>query len=300
MEFWILLAIAAAAFQTLRFMVQKRLSMGALSAGGATWARFVYAAPFALVLAASYAVMIGWRPAGMGPLFWAYALTGGLAQILATWCVVALFARRNFAVGITFKKTEVIQTALVGFIVLGDRISLWALAAILLGLIGVLILSDGVATGGRGWRRFANRSAALGLTSGAFFAISAVGYRGATLEIASDDALMRAAMTLAMVTSAQTLGLGAWLGWREPGEIARVWRARRQAVWMGVMGLGGSLCWFTAFTLQNAAMVFAVGQVEVIFSMLVSVAVFRERITGREMLGIALLTASILALVVFG
>ena len=69
---------------------------------------------------------------------------------------------------------------------------------------------------------------------------------------------------------------------------------------MGVMGLGGSLCWFTAFTLQNAAMVFAVGQVEVIFSMLVSVAVFRERITGREMLGIALLTTSILALVVFG
>ncbi|MFU1479400.1 EamA family transporter [Roseovarius sp. C7] len=300
MELWIILSIAAAAFQTLRFMVQKRLSMGALSAGGATWARFVYAAPLALMLAAGYAALIGWRPNGMGALFWLFALCGGLAQILATWCVVALFARRNFAVGITFKKTEVIQTALVGFVVLGDRISGLALGAILLGLIGVLILSDGVATGGRGFGRFANRSAALGLTSGALFAVSAVGYRGATLEIGSEDALMRAATTLAMVTSAQTLGLGAWLGWREPGEVTRVWRARRQAIWMGVMGLGGSLCWFTAFTQQNAALVFAVGQIEVIFSMLVAVLVFREKITGRELCGIALLTASILALVGLG
>ena len=36
MEPWIILSIAAAAFQTLRFMLQKHLSMGALSAGGAT------------------------------------------------------------------------------------------------------------------------------------------------------------------------------------------------------------------------------------------------------------------------
>ena len=70
--------------------------------------------------------------------------------------------------------------------------------------------------------------------------------------------------------------------------------------WMGVASLGGSIGWFTAFTLQNAAYVFAVGQVEVIFSLLASMFFFHEKITRRELLGVFLLTASILLLVVLG
>ena len=142
MEAWIILSIAAAAFQTLRFMLQKHLSMGTLSAGGATFARFVYSMPFVVTLAVAYVIHAGVGWPNYGALFWAYALSGGLAQILATWCVVALFAHRNFAVGITFKKTEVIQTAIVGFVLLGDRVSGVGMAAIALGLIGVLVLSD--------------------------------------------------------------------------------------------------------------------------------------------------------------
>ena len=175
MEAWIIISIAAAAFQTLRFMLQKHLSMGALSAGGATFARFVYSVPFVVTLAVGYAAYSGAAMPAFSTLFWAYALSGGLAQILATWCVVALFAQRNFAVGITFKKTEVIQTALVGLLVLGDRISLAGFLAILIGLGGVLVLSDNRIAGQRA--RLFNRAAGLGLASGAFFAISAVGYR---------------------------------------------------------------------------------------------------------------------------
>ena len=292
MEAWIFLSIAAAAFQTLRFMLQKHLSMGTLSAGGATLARFFYSAPFVVGLVLAYVWATGQAVSGFSARFWLFALGGGLSQILATWCVVALFAERNFAVGITFKKTEVIQTALVGLVVLGDRVSLAGLVAILVGLIGVLALS-----GGAGLRGALNRAAGLGLASGAFFAISAVGYRGATLEIASDDPLLRAGVTLAVVTLSQAIGLSLWLAWREKGELARVIAARGTAVWMGLTGMGGSLCWFTAFTLQNAAYVFAVGQIEVVFSLLASVLFFRERISAREMVGIGLLTASILLLV---
>ena len=37
MEAWIIFSIIAAAFQTVRFMLQKYLSMGQMSAGGATF-----------------------------------------------------------------------------------------------------------------------------------------------------------------------------------------------------------------------------------------------------------------------
>jgi drug/metabolite transporter (DMT)-like permease len=297
MEPWIVLSIAAAAFQTLRFMLQKKLSMGALSAGGATLARFLYSAPFVVALSVGYLLIMGVEWPGYTPLFWVYAVAGGLSQILATWAVVALFAERNFAVGIAFKKTEVVQTAIVGLIVLGDRVNIAAVGAILLGLVGVLLLSQTPGREGRWWRRIGARAALLGLASGAFFAVSAVGYRGATLEIASEDAFLRAALSLAVVTVMQAVALVLWLAWREPGQVARVATAWRTAVWIGLAGMGGSLCWFTAFTLQNAALVFAVGQVEVIFSLLAARLFFGERQSAREGWGIALVTLSVIAVV---
>ncbi len=299
MEAWIFIAIAAAAFQTLRFMLQKQLSMGTLSTGGATCSRFFYSVPFITVLALGYALAMGHGVPTLGPLFWGYAFIGGLSQILATWCVVALFQQRNFAVGITFKKTEVLLTALVGLAVLGDRISLAGFVAIFLGLIGVLVLSQKPGdTEGTFLSRVFNLGTGLGVLSGVFFAFSAVGYRGATLEITSDDPLFRSSISLMLVTIGQTVAMLIWLRLREPGEITRMVSARRTAVWMGITGMAGSLCWFTAFTLQNAAYVFAVGQIEVIFSLLASALFFREVIAKKELAGIALITASILYLVV--
>jgi drug/metabolite transporter (DMT)-like permease len=299
METWIFIAIAAAAFQTIRFMLQKQLSMGKLSTGGATFSRFFYSVPFITMLATAYLLWRGIEFPSFSSTFWTYSFSGGLAQILATWCIVALFQQRNFAVGITFKKTEVLLTALVGLVVLGDKISLVGFLAIFIGLIGVLILSQKPEQTEGGWiYRIANKGTGLGLLSGVFFAISAVGYRGATLEIANDDALLRSSITLAVVTWGQTVGMALWLYWREPGEISRVIAARRTAVWMGVTGMAGSLCWFTAFTLQNAAYVFAVGQIEVIFSLAASALFFKESVSRKELGGISILTISILYLVI--
>ena len=104
-------------------------------------------------------------------------------------------------------------------------------------------------------------------------------------------------MTLAAVVGLQTLGMGAWLLWRDRGELRAVWAARRTAVFVGLFSMGGSFCWFLAFTLQNAAYVKALGQVELILSLMASTLFFRERISGREIAGIALLGLSILALV---
>lgn len=295
MDLWIALSIAAAAFQTVRFMLQKQLSQVRLTAAGATFARFVYSAP---VLCAGLVVWSLFRGEVVVPeaAFWAYGAMGGAAQIVATVCTVLLFKRRNFAVGVTFIKVEVLMTALVGIVILGDRVSGPALGAILLGVVGVLILSGSAMTGVF-WQRLISPSAALGLAAGALFGVSAVSYRGATLLVAGDDPFLRALVTLAAVTVMQSLAMAVWLRAREGDEIGRVFGAWRSAGWIGLSSMAGSFCWFTAFTLQNAAYVKAVGQVEMIFALLGSVLFFREKISAREWLGMALLSASILALV---
>ena len=296
MSLWIPIAIAAASFQTVRFMLQKVLSSVTLSSAGATFARFVYSAPLIWAGLLGYLAVSGRAFPDLSATFWVFATIGGTAQILATVCVVALFRQRNFAVGITFKKTEVIQTAIVGLIVLGDGISALGWGAIVIGLCAVLVLSKTPESTGPWWRHLTNRASLLGLGSGVLFAFSAVSYRGASLQLAELEAAFRAGVTLAVVVSLQTLFMLVWLSLRENGEIARVWAARRVAVWVGMTSLLGSFCWFWAFTLQNAAYVKALGQIELLLSLLASVLFFKEVITRREILGMGLLILSILVL----
>ncbi len=274
-------------------MLQKTLSLGALSAVGATWSRFVFAVPFAGFFVFAYGQISGESLPHLPPMFWAFSIGGGLAQILATWAVVALFSLRNFAVGITFKKTEVLQAALLGFVVLGDRVSFWGVLAILLGFVGVGYLS----ADNRALKSLNRHSVALGVFAGALFAISGVAYRGAVLQVAAENPFSRAILTLLVVTLFQTLALALWLAIWQQGEIRRVLKSWRTSIWIGMAGIGGSIGWFAAFSLQNAAYVFAVGQIEVIFSILIGRFLFGEKLSGRETLGIILVTLSILALI---
>lgn len=298
MALWIPVTIAAATFQTIRFMLQKSLSAVKLSAAGATFARFAYSAPLVVAGLILYLSVTGQSLPGLSLAFWLFAIIGGTAQIFATVCVVLLFKQRNFAVGITFKKTEVIQTVLVGFVVLGEGVSWAAFGAILLGLIAVLMLSKTPGgSDGPWWRHLTNRASILGLGSGVLFAFAAVGYRAASLELGDISPVLRAAVTLAVVTSLQMTVMALWLGWRDRDELRAVWEARRTAVFVGLTSMGGSFGWFLAFTLQNAAYVKALGQVELILSLLASVLFFRETVTRRELAGMALLCCSILLLV---
>ncbi|MFQ5439516.1 MAG: EamA family transporter, partial [Paracoccaceae bacterium] len=137
----------------------------------------------------------------------------------------------------------------------------------------------------------------LGLASGALFGVSAVGYRGASLALVGGDFLLRAAATLAFVTLFQTLLMSIYLIAREPGQIRAVLVSWRVTGLVGLTGTVGSFCWFSAFTLQNAAYVKALGQIELVFTFMASYLVFGERSKGRELAGIALVVISIFVLV---
>ncbi|MEM1101550.1 MAG: EamA/RhaT family transporter [Pseudomonadota bacterium] len=294
---WIPVTLFAAFIQSLRFVLQKRLRSTSLSTAGATFARFLFAWPLLLALSLGYGAAQGLAMPATPASFWAYGLTGAVAQILATMCTVAIFQHRNFAVGVTFKKTEVLQTALIGFILLGETISLGVFLALMIGLGGVIALSDSPEISGNWRARVLNRATALGLASGLLFGVSGATYRGAALALEGGDVFLRAAFGLALLTLAQTAMMLVYLRVWERGEIGRVFRAWRAVSLVGATSMLGSLGWFTAFGLQKAALVKALGQTELIFSFLFSIFLFGERTTLRELGGIAALALSVVLVV---
>jgi len=293
---WVWVTLGAVIAQTVRFMLQKQLRGATLSTAGATFARFIYSAPLVAALAFGYAQVTG-QGTSVPHRFWAFAIAGGFTQILATMCVVALLTQRNFAVGLTFMKTEVLMAALLSIVLLGEHLPPLAWAALVLGLPGIMLLSDAPAAVGAWYRRILNRGSGLGLASGVLFAISSVGYRGASTSLLGGDAFFRAILTLAFVTAFQVTIMTFWLIWREPGQITRVLRAWRIAGLVGITSVAGSTCWFVAFTLQTVALVKGVGQIELALSLLVGWLVFGERVTRREWQGLMLLTVSVVLLV---
>jgi drug/metabolite transporter (DMT)-like permease len=293
-EPWVLVTVAAAAVQTLRLVLQKRLKGLGLSTGGATLSRFLFAAPLAACAAALWLAATGTGVPRPPPAFWGFAAMGGLAQIVATFCTVALFSERSFAVGIAFTKTETVQVAAFSALILAEPVSRAGWLAIAVGVAGVLILSPPPRGAPRG---SFGRAVALGLLAGGLYGLSAIGYRGATQAVPLAAPEGRALVALALVTAFQAVTLGLWLAWRSPGEVGRVLRAWRATAWVGVLGVAGSAGWFTAFALQNAAYVRSLGQIELIFGLIASALVFRERILRREMLGMAVLAVSIVLIV---
>jgi drug/metabolite transporter (DMT)-like permease len=286
---WIPITIAAAAFQTARNAFQRGLT-GELSALGATYTRFLFGFPFAALYALGVFTLADVAPPAAPPAFLAWAALGGVAQILATALLLQLFQLRNFSTGIAFSKSEILQVALFGLLVLGDAITWLAALAIGVATAGLVLLARTGALGG-----LASRSALLGLGAGAGFAIAAVGFRAASLSLGLSFA-PSAAATLVTSTLIQSVLMTAWLAWREPGQIGAVLRAWRRSMLPGLTGAAASACWFTAMTLEVAAHVRMLGLVEVLFGYAVSVVAMRERPSGREIAGTLLLVVAILAL----
>jgi drug/metabolite transporter (DMT)-like permease len=285
---WVAISLAAAFLQNLRTALQKALTPR-VGVVGATCARFLFAAPWAVALVAVLVARGDPLPVPTGG-FLVWGLVGAVAQIAATLLLLRLFSFRNFAVGNTYAKTETVQAVLFGFLLLGDRIGVLAGAGILVSLGGIVMLSGGMAA----W----NRAAGIGLACGAAFAVAGIGYRAASLALAdTGGVVIRPAFTLAYVTLLQSVLLTGWLV--RAGGARGVLREWRIEALVGAAGMLASLGWFTAFTLVTVAEVKAVGQVELVFSWLTARFAFGERPSGRETVAIGLVGGGIL-LVVLG
>ncbi|MCI0754356.1 DMT family transporter [Teichococcus vastitatis] len=301
MPLWIAVTLAAALFQTWRTAMQQKLR-GQLSVNGAGVVRYLYGVPFGLLLLGTYAAATGqWALPGAGLLFLAFCIAGGLAQILGTNLLIMAFGARGFAVGTAYAKTEAVQGAVLALILLGEQLSPLAWTGIAIGVAGVLYLSvAGKQEGVGGLLRAAAQPAALyGLGAGLGFALSAILIKSANLALEHPDPVLRALVSLVAINTLQTLMQGGWLAWREPDQFRAVFATWRNSLPVGALSACGSACWFTGFALAPVALVRALGQTEILFTLLFSHFYLKERPKPAEIAG-ALIVVLGVVLVLLG
>ena len=295
MELWIPITFAAAFLQNLRTALQQQLT-SVLDATEASYVRFCYAVPFAWMYLAVL-IWVGFRPPELSWDFAGHVLIGAVCQILGTVALIRSFQTRNFAVGTAYSKTETVQAALFAAVIMGESMNPVALTGILVSLLGVVLLSTP-----EGWRALLHLGPGpalwYGVGAGAGFGISAVLYRGAALSLPTGDFLVRASITLVAATTIQTVGMGVYLFLRNRNSLRLVGQVWKRGVWVGLAGMLASAGWFTAMTLERAAYVRALGQVELLFAFFVTLVIFREKVRMSELLGAAAVVFGLVLLLI--
>jgi drug/metabolite transporter (DMT)-like permease len=296
---WAVFTVIAAFAQTLRNAMQRELT-ATLGTVGATHVRFLFGFPFVLVFLAGVLLATGTPLPRPGWIFWPWTILGAFAQVAATALMLAAMGERSFVVTIAYIKTEPIQVAVFGLIFLGDALTLPMMTAIIVATAGVVIMSTKSPNpslsrkrGKIGWRPGGIRPTLTGLVSGAMFALSAIGFRGAILDLELPSFVMAATFTLAVGIAMQAVVLSLYLGLRSPGVLFAIARAWKPSLSAGLAGAVASQFWFLAFALATAASVRTLALIEVLFAQLIARFAFGQRTSAREALGMLLVVAGV-------
>lgn len=287
---WAVFTVAGAAGQTARNAMQRELT-ARLGSIGATHVRFLFGFPFALAALLAVTVASGAPLPHAAAPFWWWTIIGALTQIGGTALMLLTMTERSFVVTIAYLKTEPLFVAALGLVFLHDPLTLPMAAAIVIATAGVVLISF------RPEARQALRPVLLGLGSGALFAVSAIGYRGAILALHAANFALGATFALAVGLTTQAVLLTLYLALRDPAVLAAILRLWRPSLFAGLMGALASEFWFLAFALASAASVRTLGLVDVLFAQATSHLVFRQRTTAREAAGILLLVLGAVLLV---
>ncbi len=296
---WAVFTIAAAFFQTLRNAMQRELTRS-LGTVGATHVRFLFGFPFSLLFLLALLVWGGTPLPRPGWTFWPWAIDGAFAQVAATALMLLAMGERSFVVTIAYLKTEPIQVAIFGLIFLGDRVSLPMMISILVATAGVIIMSiSGLSRAGKRATLSTSglKPTLIGLASGGMFALSAVGFRGAILDLQLRDFVMAATFTLVIGLLMQAVTLSLYLLLRRPTVMMAILAAWKPSLFAGFMGALASQFWFLAFALATAASVRTLALVEVLFAQLVARFAFGQRTSAREALGMVLVVLGVVLLI---
>ncbi|XQW86578.1 EamA family transporter [Thalassotalea piscium] len=294
MEIWVAFTLLAAFMQAVRTAGQKKLSVH-LNAMATTGVRYLYALPFAVL----YLVfLLDYRQQSipeLNPLFLQYALIACVMQIIGTACLVAAFKYRNFAVATSLAKTEAIQVAIVGALVFSVSMSLLGWISVIIGVVGVIILSKVRFTVKD---LFQNPGAGFGLASGLALAITTLLIRESSLAL-NIDLMVSAAVTLVFMITVQSLISVIYVWFQDKKQLVLMFTHWRLCLFVGITSVLGSIGWFTGASYQNAAYVKALGQVEFFITLFLTYRIFKEKIAAMEYVGMALIIASVVILLLW-
>jgi drug/metabolite transporter (DMT)-like permease len=293
---WMPITLIASCLQTARNATQASLT-STLGAVGSAQVRFLYGLPFALVFLAVQLLVSREAPPPIGARTLAFAFAGAAAQIVATVLMLVAMRMKSFAVTTATTKTEPVLVALFGVVVLGDRPSLGAWIAIFIATTGVVVMSLRPYRGG-GFDREGAAAIGLGVLSGAFFAIAAIGFRGAILAVPAGSFYLRATSVLTISLGMQTVMLLAYLGLFDRTALTKSFAVWRVSLGAGLFGALASQFWFLGFALTSAANVRTLALVEVLMAQAVQGRVFAQRATRREWLGMTLIVIGAGALII--
>ena len=290
---WIPFTIVAALGQVARNAMQRSLT-GPLGTWGATNIRFLFGFPFSILFFAAVLIVSGDHVPWPTASFWPWLLLGALSQIIATGMMLVAMNDRSFVVTTAYLKTEAIQTAIFGFVFLGDHLTTLKVIAILIATIGVVVTA--LRPGGE--KGFAElKPTVIGLVAAAAFALSAIGYRGAIITVPGVTFVTAASYTLVWGLFVQTLVLSIYLLWRAPDILQKILGLWKPSMLAGFMGAFASQFWYLAFALTAAANVRTLALVEVLFAQAVAYYSFKQPLSARELSGIALIVVGVALLV---
>ena len=294
-EAWVVWTLLAALMQSVRTAGQKRLA-GFVSPLTATLVRYLFGLPFALIYLAYLSLDSQQQLPDPTYVFYLSGLAAGLLQILATVLLIRLVSLRNFAVGSTLIRTEILLTALIGVTLFTEEISSIGWLAMLISVVGLILISVSRQSG---FASFWNRSAAYGLAAGLAFALTSLFLRQASLSLGLADAAHAAGITLVYMVLLQTVVCLGLVFWQKPEELKVLPERFAACTFIGVTSVMGSAGGFTAMTLQSASYVKTLGQIEFLFTLGLSVFYFKERPNPTELLGMGCIVVGSMLLLMF-
>ncbi|WP_026479270.1 EamA family transporter [Ahrensia sp. 13_GOM-1096m] len=297
MEIWILITIAAAFVQNIRSSLQKHLR-GQMGTAGVTFVRFGFGVPFAFIFLAIAITATGTEVPVLHGVFFGWIIVAALAQIFGQVLLIMLFAMRNFAVGSAYIRVEPVLAAAFGFALLLETPTLPLIIAVAVSVLGVLLITMAHVKAGI-WSlatAVTKREAQIGLASAAMFGLAAVSFRGASLSLGGPNFLVQGGVTLCVAITLQALIMALWIAIKDPADFKRIAVKWKTSAMVGFVGALASFGWYTAMTLEQAAAVKAVAQIEMLFAFATSYFVFKEQMNRREITGCLLIVCGVLVL----
>jgi len=290
---WIPLTLAASAAQVVRNGAQASLTarIGTL---GATQTRFVFGLPFAALFLAVALAITGQHIPDFDNDALAWTMLGGACQIGGTATMLVVMGRRAFSVGYAYIKTEPVTVALLGVVILGDRLPALAWLAVAVVTVGVLVAS--LPPGqyrsilGEKWM------IAIGIASGALYGLSSIAFRGGIEALGDDNFVVRSLSVLVASLVMQTLMLGGWLALFDRAGLTGSFREWRRSFGAGLAGATASALFFTAFSLTPAANVRTLALADLPLAALFSGRLTGQRVARHEFVGMITILAGVLLL----